>query len=137
MNEKNYYKVVCKCGHVGKMKYIPIAYAVCAESAKSAETKARKIPRVKHDAKDAIIHCRKITYEEYLIIKEINDNDPYLRCRSDEDAEEYDFSERIKESSHKLNKQHRATRHERILRQLKIEKILRRSYRGEAYEYLY
>lgn len=137
MNANNYYKVVCKCGHIGKMKYIPIAYAVCADSAKSAETKAKKIGRVKHDAEDAIIHCSKISYEEYLIIKEINDNDPYLGCHSDEEAAQYDFSERVRDEFHKSDKQHRATRHERILRQLKINKIIENSYRGEIYEYLH
>lgn len=136
-NGKNYYKVVCKCGHVGKMKYIPIAFAICAESAKEAKQRARKIPRVKHDAIDAIIHCTKISYEEYLIIREINENDSYLKCCNDEDMAQYDFSDRIRNNCNKRGKQHRTTREERILRQFKINKIIERSYRGEFYEYLY
>lgn len=136
-SEKKYYKVVCKCGHVGKMKYIPITFAVCASSGKAAQERARKIPRVKHDAEDAVIHCTKISYEEYLIIREINDNDSYLKCRNAEDMSQFDFSDRIKNYSYKREKQHRTSREERIMRQIKINKIIEKSYRGEFNEYLY
>ena len=29
---KNYYEVIAKCGHVGRKNYIPVKFAVVAES---------------------------------------------------------------------------------------------------------
>ena len=63
---QNYYKVVAKCGHVGRCSYVPIIFAVVAENGKEASKKVRKFPRVKRDHKDAILRCNKITLEEFL-----------------------------------------------------------------------
>ncbi len=50
-----YFIVTAKCGHVGRDNYIPIDFAVKAESASKAASYARDLPRVKHDHKDAIL----------------------------------------------------------------------------------
>ena len=77
-----YYLVLCKAGHLGRRKYIPIWYAVEAENGREAAKKARNIPRVKHNHKDAILACVKTNYEGYQRQIEENNNDPYLRCKS-------------------------------------------------------
>ena len=79
---KKYFMVIAKCGHVGKKNYIPVKFTVVAESGKEAAKKVRQFPRVKHDHKDAILDVRCITLEEFLEIREINENDPYLKCHS-------------------------------------------------------
>ena len=79
---KNFYEVVAKCGHVGRNKYIPIKFAVKAESGKEAAAIVRWYPRVKHNHKDAILTVEKIDYLRYLEINAINDNNPYLKCKS-------------------------------------------------------
>ena len=77
-----YYSVTAKCGHVGKRYYIPIEFAIRAESAKEAARIARDMPRVKHNHKDAIQSVREISREEYIALRQRNDSDPYLNCKS-------------------------------------------------------
>ncbi|MCR4660994.1 MAG: hypothetical protein K5765_03205 [Clostridia bacterium] len=81
-NVINYFEVIAKCGHVGRGYYVPIEFAVIAEDGKEAAKMVREFPRVKHDHKDAILNVYKIDYERYLEIVEMNNNDPYLKCRS-------------------------------------------------------
>ena len=80
--KSKYFRVTCKCGHVGKQHFIRIDFPVCADSKKEAAEIARYIPRVKHDHKDAILGCVEIDFEEYQIIQKINENDPYLKCKN-------------------------------------------------------
>ena len=77
-----FYRVTCKCGHVGRQFFIRIDFPVNADSGKEAAEIARNLPRVKHDHKDAILNCVEIDYEEYEIIRKINNNDPYLQCKN-------------------------------------------------------
>lgn len=103
---KNYFEVIAKCGHVGRNKYIPIKFAVEAESGKDAAAMVRRFPRVKHDHKYAILSVAKIDYARYMEINAINDNNPYLKCKSkyeqrlivglDEQLEEDDHSKKVK-----------------------------------------
>ena len=103
---KNYFEVIAKCGHVGRNKYIPIKFAVEAESGKDAAAMVREFPRVKHNHKDAILSVTKIDYVRYLEINAVNDNNPYLKCKSkyeqriivglDEQLEEDDHSKKVK-----------------------------------------
>ena len=79
---KTFYEVIAKCGHVGRNKYIPIKFAVEAESGKDAAAMVRHFPRVKHNHKDAILSVTKIDYTRYLEIEKINENNPYLKCKS-------------------------------------------------------
>ena len=84
----NYYLVTAKCGHVGKTHYIPIKFAVMAESGEEAARIARRIPRVKHHHKDAIIGCQKVSKEEFDEQNRINKNDPYLKATSKKEQKE-------------------------------------------------
>ena len=77
-----YYRVTCKCGHVGREFFVRIDFPVKAYSGKEAAEIARYIPRVKHNHKDAVLNCTEIDYEEYLILQKINKNDPYLCCKN-------------------------------------------------------
>ena len=82
MEQIKYYNVTAKCGHVGRENYIPISFAVKANSAKEASKRVRNFPRVKHDHKDAIISCKEINEEEFNNLVKINNNDSYLTCKS-------------------------------------------------------
>ena len=91
-----FFRVTCKCGHVGRQFFIRIDFPVNADSGKEAAEIARLIPRVKHDHKDAILNCVEIDYEEYLILQKINANDPYLKCKNpQEQAHIFGFAERL------------------------------------------
>lgn len=79
---ERFYNVKAKCGHVGQNKFIPIEFAVCAESGKEAARITRYFPRVKHHQKDAILDVREITQDEYRFLRHQNGTDPYLHCRN-------------------------------------------------------
>ena len=95
-----YFKVVMKCGHVGRKRYVPITFAVKARNGKEASEKARLIPRVKHAQKYAVLDCVRITYEEFINIRMINDQDDYLKCKNIQDQNRIDMSGRIVEDSY-------------------------------------
>jgi len=80
--DRKYFAVTAKCGHVGKRNYIPITYAIVANSKKEAAQIARYLPRVKHDYKDAIIEVEEIDRIKYSEINMSNNNDAYLSCKS-------------------------------------------------------
>lgn len=77
-----YYKVVAKCGHVGRNNYIEVAFAIAAQSIYEATLIARYLPRVKHHRKDAISFACEISNEEYMVLKSENNANPYLKCKS-------------------------------------------------------
>lgn len=86
-----YYEVTAKCGHVGKGYYIPITFSVRAQTAAEAAFVTRAFPRVKHDHKDAILFVREVDFYDYDELWQVNNYDPYLRCRSKrEQMREYD-----------------------------------------------
>lgn len=81
---------------MGRAFYIRVSFPVVAESAKEASRIARYIPRVKHDHKDAILNCVKISLEEYEELKEINRNDEYLPCKNKQEQNKIsDFDSRL------------------------------------------
>ena len=92
---KNYYRVKCKCEHVGRGYYIPIDFPVIANSAKEAAQITRFIPRCKHHHKDCILEVAKISYEEFLAINKTNSEDPYLSCKSIQQQMKVDLSDRL------------------------------------------
>ena len=97
-----YFKVTAKCGHVGKMRYVPINFAVRAESASEAAQIAKRFPRVKKQLWDAIIGCVEITKKEYKELLRINNHDPYLNCTSSrEQTLINDLEDRIVEFEHR------------------------------------
>lgn len=82
LDEKKTFAVEAKCGHVGRKYYIAITFPVVADNGKEAAKIVRRIPRVKHDHKDAIISVKEITIEEYEELIQQNKNDEYLQCHS-------------------------------------------------------
>lgn len=84
------YKVIAKCGHVGKKQYVLKTFAVKAEDGRDAAKIVRDFPRVKHHHKDAIKDVSEITEKQYDEIIEINRNDPYFTCSCVQDQRCYD-----------------------------------------------
>lgn len=136
---KNYYEVIAKCGHVGKKHYVPVKFAVIAESGKEAAKKVRQFPRVKHDHKDAILDVRCITLEEFLEIKEINDNDPYLKCHSRQEQNLIvNLAERMVADLHNVKQIFdKQVRKDRVAYKLRKFKILEESSKKDDYCYAY
>ena len=136
---EKYYMVIAKCGHVGRKNYIPVKFAVVAESGKEAAKKVRQFPRVKHDHKDAILDVRCITLEEFLEIKEINDNDPYLKCHSRQEQNLIiNLAERMVTDLHNVEQAFdKQARKDRVAYKLRKFKILEESSKKEDYCYAY
>ena len=139
METKKYYEVIAKCGHVGRKNYIPVKFAVVAESGKEAAKKVRQFPRVKHDHKDAILDARCITLEEFLEIKEINNNDPYLKCHSRQEQNQIvNLAERMVADLHNVKQSFdKKARKDRVAYKLRKFKILEESSKKEDYCYAY
>ena len=137
--ENKYYTVIAKCGHVGRKNYIPIKFAVVAESGKEAAKKVRQFPRVKHNHKDAILDVRCITLEEFLEIKEINENDPYLKCHSRQEQNLIiNLAERMVTDFHNVKQAFdKQARKDRVAYKLRKFKILEESSKKEDYCYAY
>ena len=58
-----YFKVIAKCGHVGRGKCIWITFATMADNGRDAARKVRDFKRVKHDHKDAIASVEEISVD--------------------------------------------------------------------------
>ena len=136
---EKYFMVIAKCGHVGRKNYIPVKFVVVAESGKEAAKKVRQFPRVKHDHKDAILDVRCITLEEFLEIKEINNNDPYLKCHSRQEQNLIDnLAERMVADLHNVKQVFdKQARKDRVAYKLRKFKILEESSKKEDYSYAY
>lgn len=77
-----YFKVVAKCGHVGKGMYYPCEFYVNVANGKEAAALVREFKRVKHHNKNAILSVDKVTEDQYLAgLTNYNDN-PYFYCRN-------------------------------------------------------
>ena len=128
----NCYEVKAKCGHVGKSRYLIVAFPIKADNGRDAAQIVRKMGRVKHDHKDAIRSVRKITQEEYddLVMK--NNNDPYLQARNKQEQNEtctaLDFYTLEEEKEKSIDKKERK---ERIKSLLKRRKIMHDSMKRE------
>ena len=72
-----YYKVLAKCGHVGRNNYIIKCFYVKANDGEEAAKIVRQKPRVKHHHKDAIRDVIAIELEEYLTGLKIMEADMY------------------------------------------------------------
>ena len=77
-----YYLVICKCGHVGRTKYVEKAFPLKASSKKEAAKIARRKGRVKHDDKYAIRSVAEISKEEYLKQLKIHHSDQFFKVHS-------------------------------------------------------
>jgi hypothetical protein len=76
-----YYKVVAKCGHVGKNRYYEGVFFEKANNGKEAAYTVRFRPRVKHDHKDAILSVLEITLKDYLRGLKSRD-EPFFNCKN-------------------------------------------------------
>ena len=85
----NYYKVVAKCGHVRRRRYIIKDFFVKAENGKDAAFKVRHYPRVKHDWKYAINSVELITKDEFIQGLELQDNDMYFKVTNSSEQRIY------------------------------------------------
>lgn len=83
--EANYYKVLAKCGHVGRNRYIIKSFYVKAENGKEAAKIVRDKPRVKHHHKDTIKEVIQIKYEEYINGIKIMSDDMYFKVHNRQD----------------------------------------------------
>lgn len=77
-----YYKVLAKCGHVGRNHYIEKSFYLEATSKAEAAFRVRYMPRVKHDRKDAILNVEKISYEEYRRGVQEHNEDKYFQVKN-------------------------------------------------------
>lgn len=123
-----YYAVEAKCGHVGRNNCIIITFPIIAENGKAAAKATRKMGRVKHDRKDAILGVKEITVEEYNELYIKNMNDPYLQARNKQEQNKncINLSERVIEDRPYRIAIDKKTRAERIAYVLKKQKILER-----------
>ena len=81
MTPNKYFKVIAKCGHVGKGNYVPVAFAVKAESRSAASQKVMTYRRVKKQLNDAIISCEAIDKKSYKELMQANNEFKYLQCK--------------------------------------------------------
>ena len=84
-----YFKVLAKCGHVGRNNYILKWFYVKAESGEDAAKDVRDTPRVKHHHKDAIREVHEISLEDYFNGKKLMSNDKYFQVHSRKESRLY------------------------------------------------
>ena len=81
---------------------------------------------------------KQICYDDYLTIRNINDNDPYLKCRNIQEQRKIEnFDSRLEAEQRYLNNDVTKTRKERVQYKLKIFKELNKLHEREINEYLY
>jgi hypothetical protein len=80
--EIKFFEVTAKCGHVCRGRYYAGKLYVRAENRGGAVAKARLVPRVKHDQKQAILAVNEIGYVEYRAGVAAYRANPHFRCRS-------------------------------------------------------
>ena len=119
-----YYKVLAKCGHVGRNNYILKWFYIKAASAKEAAMLIIEKPRVKHNHKDVIRKVVEIKYDEYLVGLKIMADDKYFKAHSHQEQVIYNC---IKQEDiyHELDKiKYKKERNGQIL---KYKSLLRES----------
>lgn len=77
-----YFKVIAKCGHVGRNNYILKVFYQSATDGKEAAKIVRNLPRVKHNHKDAIRGVVEITQDEFFQGRKIMSEDPYFNVHN-------------------------------------------------------
>ena len=137
MNEL-YFKVLAKCGHVGKNFYIEKWFYVRADNGKDAAKVVRNKPRVKHNHKDAIRQVIQIEYDEYINGIKIMKSDMYFKAQNIQEQklyncikedEVYPEEKPVKRKKDKSVKTRQRLKHELIDREMK--KIVRGKSYGE------
>jgi hypothetical protein len=121
----NFYKVVAKCGHVGRSRYCEKAFFVKAEDGRIAAQVVRKKGRVKHDHKDAILSVKKIDETEYVAGRQANKNDPFFNSSNVQQQRQNfeQIAEHIfKETSNVKYKDNKEDRQKRLAAQHRFER---------------
>lgn len=85
---KKYFEVIAKGGHVGRDKYYECHFPVCAPNKEIASLYSKNLPRIKKDHKDAILEIIEVTKEEFLSICQKFDINPYFHCNSKHEQNE-------------------------------------------------
>ncbi len=75
-----YYKVIAKCGHVGRSRYYAGAFYEAAVDGKEAARIVRDRPRVKHHLKDAILELSEISRADYVLGRIETRANPYFHA---------------------------------------------------------
>lgn len=130
----NYYRVLSKCGHVGRNNYILKNLYIKANDGKEAAKKARETPRVKHNHKDAIREVEEINLKEYIKGLSIINADDYFNVHNKQEQirmKAVKLSEVFKENTSKNYKKRRTRQN--ILNAL-INKDIKNQIKEEYYE---
>jgi hypothetical protein len=78
-----YYVVLCKFGHVGRNKYLPLNIPVIAVSKKEASLKAKSFRGIKKNHKDwCLEEPKEVTFEFYQKERIIFKNDIYFQKKT-------------------------------------------------------
>lgn len=77
-----YFKVIAKCGHVGKSRYYAGAFFEAADNGKEAARIVRNRARVKHNQKDAILELYEISHADYTQGRRVKRNNPYFNSNN-------------------------------------------------------
>ena len=135
--ENRYFKVVTKCGHVGRFNCIWIDFAICAENKQEAADKIREEGRVKRDHKDFIKEIEEISFDTFMKLKAKNDSDPYLHCKNIQEQNAiFGFEERVEVDEYNLAKLEKKTSKRNSVKFRKQKaKTQERSYNRRVYEF--
>ena len=77
-----YYEIKAKTGHVGRNNFYVATFYVYGINGREAAEFVRKLPRVKHHDKQAILSVKEISQRDYKAGKEKTRRDPFFFCHS-------------------------------------------------------
>lgn len=122
-----YYKVLAKCGHVGRNRYILKWFYLTANSREESARIIRFKPRVKHNHKDAIREVEKIDLDEYVTGRNKMDSDMYFNVHNSSDQKLYncikqeDVYLEVEEKKYKKNRNGQRLRNESLKKEWERE----------------
>ena len=90
MNEK-YFKVLAKCGHVGRNKYILKWFYIKSNNSKEAARNVILKPRVKHCHKDVIRQVCEIDFNNYCYGLNKTNKDDYFKINNSSAQKIYNY----------------------------------------------
>lgn len=125
-----YYKVLAKCGHVGRNNYMLKWLYIKAESGKEAAEFARKTPRVKHDHKDAIRKVVEIDFDEYQKGRKIMKSDMFFQVHNSSDQRLCNCIQQEDVYPEIWKKKYKKARNGQRIRYLALEKETKKMLQG-------
>lgn len=125
-----YYKVLAKCGHVGRNRYILKWFYLKANSGKEAAKIIRFTPRVKHQHRDAIREVVKIDLDEYVSGIKIMASDIYFNVHNSRDQKLYNCIKQEDVYPEIEEKKYKKKRNGQRLKYESLEKEWKRELRG-------